>query len=264
MLRYFSVWFLMFALIAPAAAQDTISISELCAQTKAVVHESWQKGVYETSPDVAKIMLAAFEGDTVSVRRGLAALPAPDRTRWRQTALATAVEGGQPATVSALIEDGADPNARSWQPPYKSDAFHQLIGSMKHDPRFGGAEAVESMHKIGLVANHGTDVPPVLFRAVECSQIETATVLFQHGASVHVRAQAHHKGQSPLVTAVMNGETAIIQLLLAHGASSCHDDHLIAERARESGRKPVPTLAGVARKRGLPDELIVRLHCPAP
>lgn len=263
MLRYFSGWFLMFALIAPVAAQDTVNSPELCAQIGAVVHGSWQKGVYETSPNVAKVMLAAFEGDTGSVRRGLAALPAPDRTRWRQTALATAVEGGQPATVGALIDDGADPNARSWLPPYKSDAFHQIVDSMKHDAGFGGPNAVKSMQKTGLVANQGTDVPPPLFRAAECSQIETAKVLFQHGASVHVRARAQHKGQSPLVGAVINGDTAIIQLLLAHGANSCDDDQLIAELARANGRKPVPTLAGVARKRGLPDVLIARLQCPA-
>lgn len=266
MIRMFPWLFLVLPLAAPAKAEHSVDTASMCRNQRTLVHEFWQRNLYATSPEVSKIMLAAFEGDTASMRRGLAALPETERARWRQTALATAVAGDQPATVHALIADGADPNARDWVPPLDPQAFGKVAGSLARDKRFGGTKGVDALRKAGALDNNGTFLPPPLFEVMLCNQVDVARMLLEGGASVHVTESLHDHRQSsdPLVPAAIYGDTGILRLMLAHGANTCHDDHRMAAVANTSNHAPAPTVASLAKKHGVPDSVVAQLVCPVP
>lgn len=237
----------------------------LCKDGPARVHSGWKHGKYAVPPAISRIMLAAFEGRTAAMRRGLAALPAKDRARWRLTALATAAEGNQPATIHALISDGADPDARDWVPPHRPQASRQVTDSPGQDRRPDTRRGADALRKAEMLDNSGEYLPPPLFEVMSCNRVDVARVLLEDGASVHVTQVLNHhrRGMDPLLGAAFNGDVQILRLMLAHGADSCHDDRLMARAARHSGRKPVPTVARIADEHGVPAALVGRLRCPA-
>uniref|UniRef100_UPI00262C7651 hypothetical protein n=1 Tax=Oleiagrimonas sp. TaxID=2010330 RepID=UPI00262C7651 len=106
---------------------------DLCRLVRSTVHGQWQHHFYAASSVVSGIMVAAMDGDTTAVRKGLAALPPDQIARWRQTALSQAVLGMHPSTVRDLIAEGADPNGRAWIPPYDARIYRQVM----KDPRLG-------------------------------------------------------------------------------------------------------------------------------
>lgn len=251
---------------APVRAAPTPARNACTTETR-WVHTAWRRGLFDASPAVTRGMLAAFEGHTADMRRGLAALPAAQRTRWRRTALATAVAGNQPRTVAALLDDGVDPDSRGWIPPLRSAFFDATLGQLEHKPVLHGhgKQTVKAMQKQGLIGNHGEYLPPALFQVSQCHFDAVARVLLAHGASATQRLTLANgiPGPDPLVYAVVFDDAPLIRLLLARGADVCADDRHMAQRARVIHRSPAPTLASIAGKQGLSHTLVARLQCHA-
>jgi ankyrin repeat protein len=219
----------------------------------------WQHHAYAVSPAISDAMLAAVTGDIDKVRAGLAALPPDQIARWRQTALFLAATNNHPDAVRALIADGADPNARSRIPPYTDRYYRNTVAYMSGDPDFGGPKVIQYLQDKGLMQNQGQWFPHMLIQAADCDEGEVINALIQGGASVHARLSS---GIDALFTAVADGNPHATRALLDHGADPCDFDNRAAKDAHETHRKP-PNLADIARKQGLPDQLVARLVCPA-
>lgn len=234
---------------------------DLCRLQRATVQDGWRIRAYNVPADVSDIMLAAIEGNTPNVRAGLAALPSDQITRWRQTALDQAVLGNRPDTVRALIADGADPIGRAWSPPYAARFYRQGMAAMTKDPHMGDLAMAMDKHRVNL--NQGTWLPQPLFQAAKCDETKVMAILFGAGASANATLRRTHDQLGVLTVSVINANPGATRMLLDHGADTCLFDHRVATSARRDHRKPV-TLADIARKNGLPADLVARLQCHAP
>jgi hypothetical protein len=242
------------------AADNALSAGALCRQSTPVIRELWKHGTYDTSPEVAALMVDTIDGKLPQVRRQLATLKVDDAARWRQVAMLTAVWTGQAFVADGLLNDGAAVDGTGWLPPYKPSFYQQTVDAMKRDPRLGGPVAVDQLKAAGVVGNQRTQLGPALSVAVECSDVATVDVLLRHHADVMAR-QAPNIADA-LDVAVVNDDAAIVQRLLDHGANACGHDRLGRDRMLETKRKFIP-LAEVGRRAGLAADLIGQLNCPA-
>jgi hypothetical protein len=248
-------------LIAPAFARDnTPSARELCHQAIPTVRDLWLRDLYDASPVVDVLMVDVIDGQLPQARRQFAQLKPTEVAHWRQLAMLTAASTGQAAVVDALLDDGAEVDGMGWIPPFKPSFYGQTVDSMKHDPRFGGPARVDGLAATGLLDNRGRRYGPALVIATQCGDLATVDVLLRHHADVTAR-QAPNIADA-LDTAVMEGNAAIVQRLLDHGASACMHDRLAQRRALKDKRRFIP-LAEIGRRAGLSDELAARLSCPA-
>ena len=150
-------------LACPVFATDNApSAATLCRQSTPVIRELWKQGTYDTSPEVAALMVDTIDGKLPQVRQQLATLKSDDEARWRQAAMLTAVWVGQATVVDGLLNDGAAVDGIGWLPPYKHSFYQQTVGAMKQDPRFGGPVAVNQLKAAGIVSNQGTQLGPAL------------------------------------------------------------------------------------------------------
>lgn len=241
------------------AAENVPSMPTLCRQNTPLVRELWQQGTYDTSPDVAALMVDVIDGKLPQVRQRLAAMKPDEVAHWRQTAMLTAVYAGQANVVDALLDDGAAVDGMGWLPPFKPSFYRQTVNSMKRDPRFGGPNTVNGLTAVGLLNNREQHYGPALPIAAECGDVATLDVLLRHHA--HVMARQAPNIADALDMATMNGDAAIVQRLLDHGANACAHDRLGRERMLKAKRKFIP-LAEVGRRAGLPANLTARLICP--
>lgn len=259
---------LLVAVTVPAAASTSTGFThadhvKLCRNARVTVRMWWQKDLYAAPPAVSAIMLAAIDGQTSNVRKGLANLPPDEVVPWRLTALATAVTGNQPGTVQALIADGADPNARAVIPPFTAAFYRQTVDSMKKDPRWGGPKVVDGLKKSGLMRNQEMRLSPPLFQAAFCDEGKVISALLRGGAAINATALANGHGMDALMSAVDEGNAEATRVLLDHGAEPCIDDRHMAAHMRRLKRKP-HTLAGIGQREGLPPALVKRLTCDQP
>lgn len=237
------------------AADNLLSGPGLCHQSMTLSRELWTQKLFDTSPDVAQLMIDAIDGKLPQVRRELAAMMPADAARWRQTAMITASASGQPAEVEGLLADGAEVNGMAWMPPMKDSLYHRTLHDMKRDPRFGGPKAVQGMQAMGLVSNRGWQTGPALIEALGCDNVATLDVLLRHHANINWRMTPH--SADALTMATVNGDAEIVQRLLDHGADPCADDRLI------QSHKPGASLATIGQHNGLPESQIQRLSCHA-
>jgi len=140
---------------------------------------------------------------------------------------------------------------------------------------------------------------PVATIAAQCSDLATLDVALNHHANLKTRIP-HSKdvvtmavlagnpiivkrllnhGADPtsappgiadgLTTAIVEDKSAMVTLLLDHGADPCTDDRRLqrghdADHAKHPGqKKPLTSVATIARRQNLPDDLVARLTCPA-
>lgn len=242
------------------ATDNAPSAGTLCRQSIPVIRELWKQGTYDTSPEVAALMVDTIDGKLPQVRRQLATLKVDDAARWRQVAMLTAVWVGQASVADGLLDDGAAVDGIGWLPPYKHSFYQHTVGAMKQDPRFGGQVAADQLKAAGILGNRRTQLGPALSVAAECSDVATVDILLRHHADVMAR-QAPNIADA-LDVAVVNGDAAIVQRLLDHGANACGHDRLGRDRMLKAKRKFIP-LAEVGRRAGLAAGLIVQLNCPA-
>ena len=235
------------------AAEPAPDASNICRQALPSIRALWSHDLYDAPPAVAAVMVDAIDGKLAQVRQGLAALPASEQAHWRQVAMLTAANSYQPAVVDGLLDDGAAVDGAARLPPFKPAFYRQTLDGMDHDPRFGPGTA-EALQSSGLADNRGNPVGPALSLAVVRDDAATLDVLLRHHANVMARGAPNVA--DALTAAVINGNVPIVSQLLDHGADVCADDRRI--------RKPGATLAGIGRRRHLPDALVQRLVCRPP
>lgn len=247
-------------LTAPAFATNTApSGPEICHRAIPAIRDAWQHDAYEAPPAAAALMVDVIDGKLPQARERLAALKPAEAAQWRQTAMLTAAYAGQAATVDALLDDGAAVDGMAWLPPFKPAFYRQTVDGMKHDPRFGSPNAVNGLAARGLLSNRGRNYGPALPIAAECGDVATVDVLLRHHANVMAREAPD--SADALDAATVNGNAAIVQRLLDHGANACSHDRLGRERMLKA-RRAFISLAEIGRRAGLPAGLTARLNCP--
>jgi ankyrin repeat protein len=237
-------------LTTSAIASDGLPLSNICHTARAAMPVDSLVEQLATSPENASLLADAGDGRLDEVRRKLSAMSADEAIRWRQSAMMFAVQSGQSDVVAALLDDGADANATALLPGYKKEFFSRTLNpSMRRT-------FVEN----GMLNDHDTLFGPALPIAASCGDVATVDALLRHHADVMAR-QAPNIADA-LDTATMEGNAAIVQRLLDHGANACMHDRLGRERMLKADRKFIP-LAEVGRRAGLPADLTARLICPA-
>jgi len=244
-----------FCALQPAVAAEPASDINTCRLALPTIREAWQQGAYDTSPLVAAVMVDAIDGKLARAREGLAALPSTEQQHWRQVATVTAANTYQSAVVDGLLDDGAAVEGRVRLPPFKSGFHDQLRDTMTHDPRYGGPSAVKAVSSTDILdGNRGSLVGPMLPMAASCRDAATLDVLLRHHANPMARSAPD--AVDALTMAVINGDAALVTVLLDHGADVCEDD--------QHFRKPGTTLASLGRSNHLPQALVRRLTCHEP
>jgi 26S proteasome non-ATPase regulatory subunit 10 len=129
----------------------------------------------------------------------------PEQQQLNQQ-LFEAVKKGDISTITALLEAGADINA-------KDQDFHSLLHCTAY---YGQADSVR------LLLNHRADVDKAdeygltsLHYAATSGRTAVIKILLKHGADINKAAK---NGEMPLLLAVGNGHAAVVTLLLNHGA----------------------------------------------
>jgi len=242
--------------------------AELCRQSTVQARKVWAQDLYDTTPEIARLMVDVIDGKLPQVRRELVAMNPAEATRWRQSALITASFAGQSALVAGLLDDGATVEGKGWIPGYKQELSDYMIEVMKHDPRFGGPKAVEGMKASGLMGNQGQEMGPALVVATQCDNSILVDVLLQHHANAKVRLRPD--GINVLGLAIINSNATIVQALLDHGVDVCADDRLAQQIRLEHKKmhpeyelKPFTTYAELGHRTKLPANIVARLTCPA-
>ncbi len=237
-------------LATSATASDELPLANTCRTERATVSVDSLVGQLATSPEHASLLADAGDGRLTVLRRKLSAMPHNEATRWRQSAMMFAVQAGQSDVVAALLDDGADANASALLPGYKEEFLsHTLDPSMR-----------KTFARNGMLNDHGTLVGPALPIAANCGDVATVDALLSHRADVMARQVPNIA--DALDAATLNGNAAIVQRLLDHGANACAHDRLGRERMPKAKRKFIP-LAEIGHRAGLPAVLTARLTCPA-
>lgn len=216
--------------------------AEPCRQATQAVREAYLHGAMDVSPQIAQMLVHAMDGELADVRRDLRDLPTADQPQWRQAAMLTAVYAGRQAEVSALLRDGAGINRTAWLPAYRSDFLKDALSPQ--------LQALAQR----VPGSHAQAVGPALMAAVRCGDAAMAGMLLRQGADARTPSTAANVVDL-LTEATLQGNVAIVTLLLDHGATSCHFDR----NARRRGR----SLSLLGKRAGLPDGLTARMRCPA-
>jgi len=237
-------------LATSATAGDGLPLANICRTARAALPVDSLVGQLATSPAHASLLADAGDGRLAVVRRKLGAMPQDEVTHWRQSAMMFAAQAGQSDVVAGLLDDGADANATALLPGYKKEFFSRTL-----DPSMR-----RTFVKNGTLNDHDTLIGPALPIAAGCGDVATVDALLRHHADVMAR-QAPNIADA-LDMATMEGNAAIVQRLLDHGATACTHDRLGRERMLKAKRKFIP-LAEVGRRAGLPADQTARLICPA-
>lgn len=225
-------------------ASDLPLAAEPCRQATQTGREAYLHGAMDVSPQIAQLLVHAMDGELADVRRSLRDLPAADQPRWRQAAMLTAVYAGRRAEVSALLGDGAVIDRTAWLPTYRRTFLEGALSPQ--------LQALAQR----VPGGHAEAFGPALMTAVRCGDEAMAGMLLRQGADARTPPTGPNVVDL-LTEATLQGNAAIVTLLLDHGATSCHFD----QRARLHGRARSLSLLG--KQAGLPDGLIARMRCPA-
>ena len=149
------------------------------------------------------------------------------RVRQRDAALIAAVEAGNAAEVQLCLEAGANPDARIVPPVENArDVFNSLRGGRQGQTALTLAVAGKQWDIVELLVDRGAEVSEVtgiemLHAACADSAVGAARALLDRGVAVDGRAShgMHDPaGRTALMTAVVNGNPAVVRLLLERGA----------------------------------------------
>ncbi len=243
------------------ADDKPLSPPELCRQSIGAARALWLQHKFDASPAVSTLMVNVIDGKLPQVRGQLKTMQPADAVRWRQAAMITAVFAEHSGMADALLDDGAAIDGMGWIPGFRNSFYGQAVEDMKHDSRFGGPGAVKGMEATGLLKNQGQASGPALVIAANCGDLVTVDVLLRHHANAMAR-QAPNIVDA-LDTATLQGNVAIVQRLLDHGADSCAHDRRALQLQLKQPARPVATLAQIGRRARLPADLVARLACPA-
>ena len=177
---------------------------------------------------MSDLLAAVYRGDQARVEELLAEEPTLDvfeaAAVGRNERVAELLDA-DPALVTAWTEDGF--TALHLAAYFRQPATARLL--------------VERGALVDVVArNEELQVTP-LQSAAAARQAETATLLLERGADPNVQ----HGGFTALHAAAHNGDTPLVQVLLAHGADpalAADDGRTAADFAREAGHAELSAL----------------------
>lgn len=192
------------ALIA-AARNGHAHVMRLLIEYGADIH------VKESDSDTTLLSLAAWKGNEEGVRMLLAAgADIHGTSDSGRSALISAAEWGHAGTIRALLEAGADLNARIRE--WRREEWTPLLLAAEE----GHAEVVRILIERGAslhaMAEDGTTA---LVFAAKRGHTEVARLLLEAGARVDARAA---EGRTALMNAAAGGHREVVRLLLAAGA----------------------------------------------
>ena len=172
---------------------------------------------YRNELGVTALHVAARTGETK-----IAELLLADGARWdksegivhcESTPLWLAVSYNRTSTALALLDGGA-----------KSTMPHRFLWTLLHQcVRLGNVEVTSKILELDILANglksqDRTWTP--LMTAVQRQDLRMVQLLVEHGADVNI--EDLRTAHTPLIIAVSNGDTQIINKLLSEGASYTH------------------------------------------
>lgn len=251
---------LLLATAAPALAAGSVAASpfDLCRHERPLVHELWQKRLFQASAIAFDVVNAAIDGDATKARQALRTLPPSEATRWRQVAMYTAAEQGQTAVVDTLLDDGAKANGSALIPALDSRLY---AGTAELLEQKMGAKAIDALHSAGAMNNDPRPSGPPLFATINCNDLPTTEALLKHGADPMWRNPEYpNSAIDPFTMAVVEGRGDIVMVFLDNGANPCLEDR---RHVHPKLHRPPSTLASIGANAGLPATLVRRLTCQA-
>lgn len=269
-------------LASPILAGTTPTLPSICPSQTTVMRELARQADFDAPADINQLIVNVIDGKLPQVRQQLATMSSTSAARWRQSALIIATYARQPAIVEAMLDDGAEVNAKGNLPGLKCKFKTQAQKNAEADPNAYTAtakpQAAFDEAAVMAFGNAGPD-GPALFTATQCADVPTMELLLRHHADVDAKP-APDVGDSLALAVGTNNATAakllldhganpdrallsataldrasMVEMLLDHGADPCRSNQFI--------RKPGATLASIGKKQGIPDVLLKRLVCPA-
>lgn len=235
-----------------------LSHQECASEWVTLGRKAYLLGAMNASPEIARLMVNAGDGKLDDVRKQLHAMLPSDAKQWRQAAMITAAWAGQSREIDALLDDGAEVDAAAQIPTFGKT----LVGQMRAlNPQLFHAAANAGLLDQGELRTSG----PALVLAIECGDATTVEVLMHHHANANLRPGGG--GADVLLWATVQGDAAIVRMLLDHGADVCNSDRLRHEYNTKhheyTDTRPLLTYAELGRRAKLPDDVVARLTCPA-
>jgi hypothetical protein len=272
---------LVFGLVLTESAvadQKPFPPTLICPYQTSLMRKLALQGVFDATPAINTLMVNVIDGKVPQVRQQLSAMNKTDATRWRQSALIIATYAGRPAMVDSLLNDGASVDDQGSMPSLKCSFHDQVVADVKKDPKWDSTNpAPKTGFKLDeILMFPGLSDGPALHTASMCGDVATLDVVLNHHANVKTHLP---KSVDVLILPVLQGNAAIVQRLLDHGAdpsgalraAAASGDAAMTQLLLDHGaepcsanltiRKPGVTVASLGRDKGLPDPIVKRLVC---
>jgi len=292
---------LQMASVTAAAEAPDAPLTFICPGQTALARALAVRGVFAAPPAINALIVNVIDGKLAQARQQLDGMDPADNARWRQSALIIAAYARDPAMVAGLLDDGALVDGQGALPGLDSKFREKLLAEVKKDPKWDtvNPDRQTARDLDALFLFDGQLDGPAATIAAQCGDLATLDVALSHHANVKARAPhsedvmvmavmannpvivnrlldhgvdpsyAIGNSSDGLIAAIAEGNASMVTLLLDHGADPCAEyrsrqqrlDTYAAEHHKQ--KKALPSDAEIGHRKGLPNDLVARLTCPA-